>query len=91
MCIRDRDNTELIKKYVEIGMGIAIGADFTLHPEDHYKLGVTRLDHIFDKSTIGICTLSGKVMGRAVSNFIATWGLNLKGLHPDIEDWEDTV
>ena len=89
--VLEMDNTELIKKYVEIGMGVAIGADFTLHPEDHYKLGVTRLDHIFGQSTIGICTLKGKFMGRAVGNFVENLEVNLKGLHPDIEEWEETI
>ena len=89
--VLEMDNTELIKRYVEIGMGIAIGADFTLHPEDHYKLGVTKLDHIFSKSSIGICTLKGKFMGRAVGHFMNNLLVNLKDLHPDIEEWEDTI
>ena len=87
--VLEMDNTELIKKYVEIGMGVAIGADFTLHPEDHHKLGVTRLDHIFSKSTIGICTLKGKFMGRAVGSFVEGLKKNLKDIHPYIEEWEE--
>ena len=87
--VLEMDNTELIKKYVEIGMGVAIGADFTLHPEDHHKLGVTRLDHIFSKSTIGICTLKGKFMGRAVGSFVEGLKTNLKDIHPYIEKWEE--
>ena len=31
------DDTESIKRYVEIGLGMAIAADFTLHTEDHDK------------------------------------------------------
>ena len=87
--VLEMDNTELIKKYVEIGMGVAIGADFTLHPEDHHKLGVTRLDHIFSKSTIGICTLKGKFMGRAVGSFVEGLKKNLKDIHPYIEEWQE--
>ncbi len=87
--VLEMDNTELIKKYVEIGMGVAIGADFTLHPEDHHKLGVTRLDHIFSKSTIGICTLKGKFMGRAIGSFVEALKRNLKDIHTDIEEWEE--
>ena len=85
--VLEMDNTELIKRYVEIGMGVAIGADFTLHPEDHYRLGVVRLDHIFSSSVIGICTLKGKFMGRAVRNFMNTLTEDLKGIHPEIEGW----
>jgi DNA-binding transcriptional LysR family regulator len=87
--VLEMDNTELIKRYVEIGMGVAIGSDFTLHPEDHYKLGVVRLDHIFSSSVIGICTLKGKFMGRAVRNFVDTVIKDLKGIHPEIEGWDD--
>ena len=48
------DDTESMKRYVEIGMGIGIGADFTLHAEDHHRFGVVRLDHLFPGSTIGV-------------------------------------
>ena len=70
---------------------MAIGSDFTLHPEDHYKLGVVRLDHIFSSSVIGICTLRGKFMGRAVRNFVDTLIEDLKGIHPEMEGWDDQV
>ena len=87
--VLEMDNTELIKRYVEIGMGVAIGSDFTLHPEDHYKLGVVRMDHIFPSSVIGVCTLKGKFMGRAVRNFVETLIQDLKGIHPEMEGWDD--
>ncbi len=82
------DNTESIKRYVEIGMGVAIAADFTLHPDDHDKLGVVRLDHIFTSSAIGVCTLKGKFLGRAVRNFIATLEEELRGFHAGL--WDNT-
>ena len=82
------DETEAIKRYVETGMGVAIGADFTLHPEDHDLLGVVRLDHIFSGSTIGVCTLKGKFLGRAVRSFIDTMVEQLRGYHAEIWDWE---
>jgi DNA-binding transcriptional LysR family regulator len=89
--ILEMDNTELIKRYVEIGMGIAISSDFTLHPEDHDKLGVIRLDHLFPTSVIGICTLKGKFLGRAVRNFMDTLAQYLSGFHPELWDWENLV
>ena len=82
------DETESIKRYVETGMGVAIGADFTLHPEDHDLLGVVRLDHIFSGSTIGVCTLKGKFMGHAVRSFIDTMVEQLRGYHAELWDWE---
>ena len=86
----EMDNTELIKRYVEIGMGVAMCSDFALHPEDHDKLGVVRLDHLFTSSTIGVCTLKGKFLGRSVRNFISTLQEDLTGFHAELWDWENT-
>lgn len=82
------DDTESIKRYVEIGLGVAICSDFTLHQEDHNKLGVVRLDHIFESSVIGVCTLKGKFLGRAVRNFIDTMSDELRGYHAELLDWD---
>ena len=82
------DDTESIKRYVETGMGVAVCNDFTLHQEDHDKLGVAKLDHIFTTSVIGICTLKGKFLGRAVRNFIAVMGEELSGYHAEVRDWD---
>ncbi len=84
----EMDNTELIKRYVEIGMGVAMCSDFTLHPEDHDKLGVVRLNHLFTSSVIGVCTLRGKFLGQAVRNFMGTLTEELTGYHAELWDWE---
>ena len=78
------DEAESIKRYVEIGMGVAVSADFTLHPEDHDRLGVVRLDHLFSSSTIGVCTLKGKFQGRAVRNFIDAMVDALRDYHSQV-------
>jgi DNA-binding transcriptional LysR family regulator len=83
------DDSESIKRYVEIGMGVAVGNDFSLHPEDHDRLGVVRLGHLFDSSAIGICTLRGKFLGRAVRNFMDTMSDDLRGFRPEPWAWED--
>ncbi len=88
--VLEMDNTELIKRYVEIGLGVAICSDFTLHAEDHDKLGVVRLDHIFPSWTIGICTLRGKFLGKAVRNFMDTLMGDLVGFQPELSDWNQT-
>jgi DNA-binding transcriptional LysR family regulator len=80
------DETESTKRYVEIGMGVAICNDFALHPEDHDRLGVVRLDHIFPGSDIGICTLRGKFLGQAVRSFIETMTNQLRGFHAELWD-----
>ena len=86
--VLEMDNTEMIKRYVAIGMGIAIVSDFTLHPEDHDRLAVVRLDHLFPSANIGICTLKGKFHGRGVRNFISTLEDSLSGFHTDLWDWD---
>ncbi len=82
------DHAESIKQYVEIGMGVAIGNDFTLHPEDHDKLGVVSLEHIFPSSVVGVCTLKGKFLGRAVRNFIDNLAKHLANFHVHLDEWE---
>lgn len=84
------DDSESIKQYVEIGMGVAVGNDFTLHPEDHSRLGVVRLDHLFPASTIGICTLKGKFLGRAVRNFMDTMAQDLRNFQPEPWAWTES-
>ena len=81
------DETESIKRYVEIGMGVSVCADFTLRPEDHDRLGVVRLDHLFSGSTIGVCTLKGKFLGRAIRNFIDAMVDALRDYHSEVWDW----
>jgi len=78
------DDTESMKRYVEIGMGIAIGSDFTLHSDDHNRFGVVRLDHLFPSSVIGVCTLRGKFAGQAVRNFIEMMSDQIKGFHAEL-------
>ena len=82
------DDTESIKRYVEIGLGVAVCSDFTLHQDDHNRFGVVRLDHIFQSSVIGVCTLKGKFLGRAVRNFIETMSDELRGYHAELLDWD---
>ncbi|NQW24251.1 MAG: LysR family transcriptional regulator [SAR202 cluster bacterium] len=82
------DDTESIKRYVETGMGVAVCNDFTLHSQDHDRLGVVRLDHIFKSSVIGICTLKGKFMGQAVRNFIEVLAGEMRGYHADLAGWD---
>ncbi len=83
------DDTESIKRYVETGMGVAVCADFTLHQQDHDRLGVVRLDHIFESSVIGVCTLKGKFLGQAVRNFIEILSDEMRGFHADLGGWDN--
>ena len=83
------DDTESMKRYVEIGMGIAIGSDFTLHKDDHSRFGVLRLDHLFPSSVIGVCTLRGKFAGQAVRNFIEMMSDQIRDFHVELWSKEE--
>ena len=82
------NDTGSIKRYVETGMGVAVCADFTLHQQDHDRLGVVRLDHIYQPSLIGVCTLKGKFLGQAVRNFIEVLSDEMRGFHADLAGWD---
>ena len=84
--ILELDNTELIRRYVEIGMGVSICSNFALHPADHNNVRVVGLDHLFPNSDIGICTLKGKYQGRIVHNFIDALTEELSGFRPQLWD-----
>ena len=71
------DSAELIKRYVEIGMGVAVCSDFALRPEDYERLGIVPLDHLLPGSAIGVCRLKGRFLGRSLSNFIDLLKLEL--------------
>jgi DNA-binding transcriptional LysR family regulator len=61
---------EMVKRYVEIGMGVSMVYEFDIQPGDESRLGMVKLPHLFPESQVGIITVKGKVLGRAVHNFI---------------------
>ncbi len=83
------DNIDSIKRYVEIGMGLAVAVDFAVRPEDHEHVGIVRLDHLFPGSVIGICTLKGKFVGQGVRNFIQMMTNYMSGYQAEL--WETTA
>ncbi|MAQ54327.1 MAG: hypothetical protein CL719_05650 [Chloroflexi bacterium] len=83
------DDTESMKRYVEIGMGVGIGADFTLHADDHHRFGVVRLEHLFPGAVLGVCTLKGKFAGQAVRNFIEMMSDQIRGFHAELWSWDE--
>jgi len=70
-----------MKRYVEIGMGLALGSDCTLHATDRRRFGVLPLDHLFLSSAIGVVTLKGKLAGQAVQNFVEIMSEQIRGFH----------
>ena len=80
------DNIDSIKRYVEIGLGLAVAVDFAVRPEDHDHVGIVRLDHLFPGSVIGICTLKGKFVGQGVRNFTQMMSDYMSGYHAELWD-----
>ena len=81
--VLEMDNAESVKRYVRIGMGVAVCSDICLEPEDHDTLGIVEIDHLLSSLTIGIYTLKGKFQGRSALSFIdglkdtSQWSLNV--------------
>lgn len=57
--------TEVIKRYVALGLGIAIVLEFCLKPEDRTVLGSRPVRHLFGQDTYGIVVRKGKRLSRA--------------------------
>ena len=64
------ENAEIVKKYVQIGIGVAILGDIVLEPEDYQRLGVIEIDHLLSSVTIGVHTLRGRFQSQPALNFI---------------------
>ena len=68
----EMDNMEMAKRYVEIGMGIAVSHGYAVRPEDSARLGVRILTGLLPATDMGLITLKGKFLTHAVRNFIDT-------------------
>ena len=68
----EMDITEMLKRYVEIGMGITVSLEYDVQPGDEEKLGIRSLKGIIPATQIGLVTLRGKFLSRSVRNFIDT-------------------
>ena len=66
----EMDHNELVKRYVEIGMGVGFALEFDLLASDQRKLGMIDLRYLFPPTHIGVVTLEGKFLSRSVRNFI---------------------
>ena len=83
------DDTESMKRYVDIGMGIGIGNDFAPRADDYQRFGVVRLDHLFLGSEIGVCTLKTKFAGQAVRNFVAIMSEQIRDHYGEVRSWKE--
>ena len=75
-----------MKRYVEVGIGLAVANDFALHPGDQDRMDIAPIGHILPGSCIGICTLKGKFAGQGVRNFMELMAMHMSGYHADVLD-----
>ena len=68
----EMDVMEMAKRYVAIGMGIAVGHEYIVQPEDAGLVGIRSLSSILPSARIGLATLKGKFVSRSVRNFMDT-------------------
>ena len=68
----EMDVMEMAKRYVAIGMGIAVGHEYVVQPEDFASVGIRRLSSILPAAQMGLSTLRGKFLSRSVRNFMDT-------------------
>jgi LysR family transcriptional regulator, cyn operon transcriptional activator len=72
------NNFDIVKKYVQLGMGVTILDEFTLTERDYDHLKVIPLDHYFDSRHYGMVTRKTKYLSPTVRSFIHS-------IKPDIE------
>ena len=68
----EMDNSELVRRHVEIGMGVAVTITmlFDSEPESNIKLGAVNLSHIFPPVQIGVAVKASHELSAASSEFI---------------------
>ena len=64
------NNFEIVKKYVELGMGVGILDDFTIIPEDKNKLAVFDLSRFFEKRKYQIIMRQKRYLNPATRVFL---------------------
>ena len=73
------ENSEIVKRYVLVGMGVSIVGDMVLESEDYQKMGVIEIDHLLPDVTISLHTLKGRFQSQPALNFIQALKANLTG------------
>ena len=68
----EMDHSELVRRYVEIGMGVAVTVTQEFDPgyENQREIGVVDLSHLFPPVQIGVATLRSKHLSQGAREFI---------------------
>ena len=67
--VQELNNFEIVKKYVECGMGISILDDYTLTKEDKAKLGIYSLEEFSEKRVYSLIMRKRKYLSSAATSF----------------------
>ena len=69
--VMELDSMEIIKHYVALGIGVAVGPRLAMEPEDYEELGIVSLANLLPVEQAGIVTLRGKTLSGPAKNFIS--------------------
>jgi len=72
------DSMEMVKRYVELGLGIAIGHRAALDPEDTKHLGIVPLSPFLPSELVGIVTKKEVELGVNAGEFVSILAVTLK-------------
>lgn len=72
------NNFDIVKRYIELGMGVTILDDFTITPADKTRLGIYQLNHYFDKRSYGMVIRKTKYLSPTVKAFIQSIKPNIQ-------------
>ena len=68
--VLEAGGTEIIKRYVVLGLGIAVVLEFCLTPADRQHLAARSVRHLFGQDTYGIIVKQGRQLSRAAQALI---------------------
>ena len=68
--VLEAGGTEIIKRYVALGLGIAVVLEFCLTSEDRKSLAARSVRHLFGQDTYGVVVKQGRQLSRAAQALI---------------------
>jgi DNA-binding transcriptional LysR family regulator len=76
--VMTHNNFVSMKKYVSLGLGVALLSDYTVSPEDEKTMEIFSMDQHFPKRKVGLLLRKRKYLSPAIQAFIRT-------IKPDIQ------
>lgn len=73
------DSQDLVKRYIELGLGIGIGLRIVFDPADYQSLGMVSLSRFLPSEFVGISTLRQRVLSEPAQQFVSVITTMLKG------------